>query len=121
MTSSRRALLKSMSTSGYVVRPSLMKRSKSSRCRMGATRGVPSTYATLESPPGRARRRVRPPTSRGRRRQRQQLGGRLEVRLTVRPAHVGERVERPAVADGGQHVLHLAPVGGGVVGVVRGG
>ena len=39
-----------MSTSGYVVRPSLMKRSNSRSWRMGSTRVMPSTYATIESP-----------------------------------------------------------------------
>ena len=38
-----------MSTSGYVVRPSLMNRSNSSSWRIGSTRVIPSTYATIES------------------------------------------------------------------------
>ena len=42
MTSSRRAELKSMSTSGYVVRPSLMNRSNSRLCLIGSTRLIPS-------------------------------------------------------------------------------
>ena len=48
ITSSRRSDEKSMSTSGYAVRPSLMNRSKSSSWRMGSTRAIPSTYATME-------------------------------------------------------------------------
>ena len=38
-----------MSTSGYAVRPSLMNRSNSSSWRIGSTRVIPSTYATIES------------------------------------------------------------------------
>ncbi len=48
MTSSRRAELKSMSTSGYVVRPSLMNRSNSRLCLIGSTRLIPSVYDTIE-------------------------------------------------------------------------
>ena len=51
-------------------------------------------------------------------RERRQLLARLEVRLAVGPAQVGERIERPAVLDRGQHVVHLAVVGRGVVDVV---
>ena len=47
------------------------------------------------------------------------LGRRLQVRLAVRPAQVGQPVERPTVADGGQDVLELAALGQGVVDVVR--
>ena len=43
ITSSRRSELKSMSTSGYAVRPSLMNRSNSSSWRIGSTRAMPST------------------------------------------------------------------------------
>ena len=52
------------------------------------------------------------------RRQAEQLGLRLEVRLAVRPAQVGQRLERPAVANRGDHVLQLAALGQGVVDVV---
>ena len=47
-----------------------------------------------------------------------QLRARLEVRLPVRPAQVAERVERPAVPDGGQDVRQLAVLGASVVDVV---
>ena len=53
-----------------------------------------------------------------RRPERRQLVPRLEVRFAVGPAQVGERIERPAVLDRGQHVVHLAVVGRGVVDVV---
>ena len=80
----------------------------------------------LEAEVDRARRRERrraprsPPPTPGRRRgrsdavagrQREQLRLGLEVRLAVGPAQVGERLERPAVADRGQDVLELAAFG----------
>ena len=40
-----------------------------------------------------------------------QLLARLEVRLGVGPAQVGQRVERPAVLDRGQDVVELAVLG----------
>ena len=42
----------------------------------------------------------------------------LQERLAVRPAQVRQRLERPAVADGGQHVGQFAVLGAGVVDVV---
>ena len=48
----------------------------------------------------------------------QQLGAVGEVRLPVGTAQVGERVERPAVADRGEDVVELAVGGRGVVDVV---
>ncbi len=53
-----------------------------------------------------------------RRTERRQLVARLEVRLAVRPAQVGERLERPAVLDRGEDVVQLTVVGRGVVDVV---
>ena len=49
--------------------------------------------------PGPGRGRVGLGRGRIGRRQAEQLGLRLEVRLAVRPAQVGQRLERPAVAD----------------------
>ena len=49
---------------------------------------------------------------------REQLGTVGEIRLPVGAAQVGERVERPAVADRGEDVVELAVGGRGVVDVV---
>ena len=83
----------------------------------------------LEAEIDRARRREldrrrhprRPRPSRRapeRRPERRHLRARLQRRLGVRPAQVTERVERPAVLDGGQDVGQLAVLGRGVVDVV---
>ena len=51
-------------------------------------------------------------------RERRQLRPRLQERLPVRPAQVRQRLERPAVADGGQDVGQFAVLGSGVMDVV---
>ena len=48
-----------------------------------------------------------------------QFHTRLQIRLPVRTAQIPQLSERPAVADRGQDVLHLTPLGIGVVDVVR--
>jgi len=53
------------------------------------------------------------------RRQRRHVGRRLQVRLAVGPAQVGEGIERPAVEDRGHDVVQLTVLGPGVVDVVR--
>ena len=52
------------------------------------------------------------------RRQVQQLGLGLEVRLAIRPAKVGQGIEGPAMADRTDDVLELAALGPGVVDIV---
>ncbi len=70
----------------------------------------------LDPGPGRSRVRGRPGAVTGR--QRRELIAGLEVRLPVGAAQVGQRPDRAAVADGGDHVLELASLGQGVVDVI---
>ena len=61
------------------------------------------------------RARPAPPTRSIDAPERRQLVARLEVRLAIGSAQVGQRVERPAVLDRGQDVVELAVLASGVV------
>ena len=69
-------------------------------------------------PPGPREHRVRVGGRRLPRRQREQVGRALEIRLPVRSPEVPQLGQRPAVVDRGQHVVELAALGPVVVDVV---